>query len=162
SFNSGSTWSITNAVSNTGTPALYQTCRYGYSFAYQFAAPNGAYTVNLKFAEVTSSQPGQRVFNVAINGTPVLTNFDIAANAGGMLIALDKPFPVNVTNGQITIQFTAGPANAPMINAIEILQGGSSTPPPPAAGFIPIRINAGGPAYTDSLGQMWSADTDFN
>jgi hypothetical protein len=26
----------------------------------------------------------------------------------------------------------------------------------------PIRVNCGGPSYTDSLGQVWSADTGFN
>lgn len=34
----------------------------------------------------------------------------------------------------------------------------------PASGqmFTPIRINAGGSAYTDSVGNVWSADTGFN
>ena len=27
--------------------------------------------------------------------------------------------------------------------------------------FTPIRVNAGGPAYTDSLGQVWSTDTGY-
>lgn len=30
---------------------------------------------------------------------------------------------------------------------------------PPAAGFTPIRVNAGGAAYRDSNGNLWSADT---
>src|SRR5262249_16906030 len=28
--------------------------------------------------------------------------------------------------------------------------------------FTPIRVNAGGPAYTDTLGQVWAADTGFS
>jgi len=43
---------------------------------------------------------GKRIFNVAINGTPVLTNFDIIATARAALTAIDKTFPVTVTNGQ--------------------------------------------------------------
>jgi hypothetical protein len=41
---------------------------------------------------------GQRLFNVAINGAPALTNFDIFAQAGGFN-ALDKTFAVTVSNG---------------------------------------------------------------
>ena len=57
-----------------------------------------------------------------INGTQVLSNFDIAAQAGGALKALEMSFPVTVTNGQLGIQFTAGSADQPMMNTIEILQ----------------------------------------
>src|SRR5205823_6210138 len=33
----------------------------------------------------------------------------------------------------------------------------------PASGvFTPIRVNSGGSAYSDSLGQAWSADTGFS
>jgi predicted phage tail protein len=32
----------------------------------------------------------------------------------------------------------------------------------PAAAAVAIRVNAGGPAYTDSAGNLWSADTGFN
>src|SRR5207245_10203149 len=55
-----------------------------------------------------------------INGTPVLTNFDIVAVAGAPLKALDESFPVAVTNGAIAIQFTTGTANWPKVSAIEI------------------------------------------
>ena len=40
------------------------------------------YTVRLHFAEIYWTAAGQRRFNVAINGTQVLTNFDIFATAG--------------------------------------------------------------------------------
>ena len=33
---------------------------------------------------------------------------------------------------------------------------------PAAAQQQPIRVNCGGPVYTDSKGQVWGADTDFN
>jgi hypothetical protein len=155
---SGFTWTITNPIANTASPALYQTCRYGSSFSYNFAVPNGAYSVNLKFAEVSMMGAGLRRFNVAINGMAVLTNFDIYAATGG-LTALDKPFPVTVTNGQIAIQFSQGPANWPMINGIEIL--GNAQPSTTPGSFGPLRINAGGGAYTDSQGISWVADTGF-
>jgi len=38
---------------------------------------------------------------------------------------------------------------------------GSAPPPPPPPVFTPIRINAGGPAYTDVWGRVWAADSHF-
>jgi Malectin domain len=153
SFSGGSTWSVARSISNTDTPALYQTCRYG-EFAYQFPVSNGNYIVNLKFAEVSQYRAGDRVFNVDIDGVNVLANFDIFAQAGGMNIALDKSFPVSVSGGQITIQFRNGSANSPLVSAIEIVPADSSS--------AAARVDAGGPAFTDSLGQAWSADSSFS
>jgi len=118
-FTGGSTASTTSNVVNTPDPKLYQTERYGNS-SYQFTVPNGSYNVVLKFAEIYFTKTGQRIFNVSINGTQVLTNFDIVAAAGAALTAVDKTFPVTVTNGQVTIQFASGSANQPKISAIEI------------------------------------------
>src|SRR6202011_6137559 len=87
SFTGGSEASTTSTIQNTSDPALYQTERYG-QFTYNFAVPNGNYTVLLKFAEIYWTQAGQRIFNVSINGNPVLTNFDILATAGAPLKAL--------------------------------------------------------------------------
>ena len=77
--------------------------------------------MTLKFAEPAFSSAGQRVFNVAINGNAVLSNFDIVAQAGGPYIALDRTFPVSVTGGQVSIQFSQSVADYPMVNAIQIL-----------------------------------------
>jgi hypothetical protein len=126
SYTGGTTYTTTNTIANTTSPTLYQSVRYGNLFSYQFSVANGSYLVKLKFAEPYYTSPGQRVFNAAINGTPVLTNFDIVAQAGGGYRALDEVFAVGVTSGQITIQFTSGPADVPLINAIEI------TPPDPS------------------------------
>jgi hypothetical protein len=67
--------------------------------------PNGAYTVTLKFAEPFLSAAGARVMDVYANGQRVLAGFDIFAAAGGMNIAVDRQFTVNVTGGPIAIQF---------------------------------------------------------
>lgn len=115
-----SPFSIGSTITGTTTPALYQTLCYGNSFQYQFTVPNATYKVNLKFAEVWWTQANKRVFNVAINGTTVLSNFDIVARTGAINIALDQAFTVPVTNGQISIQFTSVVDNA-SINAIELI-----------------------------------------
>ena len=159
-YTGGSQWSTTNTLANTNAAALYQSVRWG-NFGYQFTVPNGNYTVNLKFAEVSLHSIGQRIFSVAINGAAVLQNFDVVASAGGPLVALDKAFPVTVTNGAIQIGFYQGAANFPMVNAIEIVQQGtplSATATPTPTTFTPLFINSGGSAVTDSLGLGWAAD----
>ena len=148
-FDTGSSYSDPRPIAGTSTPALYQKERYSTGpFQYQFSVPNGAYAINLKFAEIYFNSGGHRIFNVALNGQTVLSKFDPAA-AGGAFTAVDRQFSIAVTNGRIVIQLTPV-ADLPTISAIEIL-------PLPT-----IRVNAGGGAYTDSQGNVWSADTGFN
>ncbi len=126
---------------------------------YTFQVPNGGYTVNLKFAEIYFTSAGQRVFNIQINGQTVQSRFDPFVAAGGANLAVDRSFPITVINGQVDIQLISVISN-PKISAIEILGSGSSNPPP---AFTPIRVNAGGPAFTDQgTGFQWSADSGFD
>jgi hypothetical protein len=89
--------------------------------------PGGSYQVRLYFLDWYFTQVGQRVFNVAINGTTVLPNFDIvqaAANAGGdgTYIGVEEDFTETAdANGVITIASTQGSANQPMVNAIAVV-----------------------------------------
>ena len=84
--------------------------------------PNAPYTVNLHFAEIYFNAVGDRQFNVLINGTQVLTNFDIFAATGGENMAIVKSFSATANSGgQIVIQFTIGAANNPKISGIQIL-----------------------------------------
>jgi len=115
------------AIAGTDSPALYNGQRYGDpAFSYQFAVPNGAYTVTLKFAEQYVTGPGQRLFDVAINGAAVETQFDIYATAGAMNTAVDRTYPVVVSGGVIQIAFTPGTVQSPKVDAIEISQGASA------------------------------------
>lgn len=162
-YSGGSPWSTTNTLGNTSASSLYQSVRWG-NFGYNFAVPNGSYTVNLKFAEVSLNSIGQRIFSVGINGALVLQNFDVMAAAGGPLVAIDKAFPVTVTNGNIQIAFYRGAANYPMVNAIEIVQQTaalSSTAIPAPTTFSPLNINSGGSAFTDSTGTVWAVDKNY-
>lgn len=142
-------------ISNTADPALYQDCRWG-NFSYNFSVPNGSYTVTLKFAELALYGAGQRMFNVAINGSQVLSNFDIFAQAGGMYAAVDRSFPVTVTGGQVSIQFSQGAADYPMVNALAITASGQGGSAPSNPSLPTLRINAGGASYVDPTGQTWS------
>jgi hypothetical protein len=48
----------------------------------RFDVPDGAYTVELRFAETQGKQPGERIFDVAVDGEPVCAGLDLAATAG--------------------------------------------------------------------------------
>jgi hypothetical protein len=118
--------SATGTIHGTTDQKLYMSERWG-SFSYNFAVPNGTYAVNLKFAETFVTGSGQRKFNVAINGTTVLSNFDIFAAAGGGFLPVDEQFPISVTNGAIRIDFTPGAIQSPKVDAIQIMSSAVTT-----------------------------------
>ena len=80
------------------------------------------YTVRLHFAEIAFANAGARVFNVAINGSTVLSNFDIFATAGGGNKALVEQFAsAPDATGKITISYIKGTADVPKSSGIEII-----------------------------------------
>jgi len=125
----GQTASTTQPIGGTTDPALYQTQRYNVS-SYRFTVPNGAYVVTLKFAETYQyAGIGSRVFNVRIEGQPVLTNFDIVA-AVGRFQATDRSFITAVSDGVLQIDFysVVGP---PAVNAIQVVSSNITPTPLP-------------------------------
>ena len=112
----------TSHVANPAPQAVYQTNRFG-NFTYTIPGftAGAKYIVDLHFAETFWTAPGQRLFNVLINGNQVLTNYDIFASAGGEFIATVESFAVTAdATGTITIQFVPGAADNPQVNGIEI------------------------------------------
>ncbi len=104
----------TSNVSNPAPQSVYQTSRYG-AFTYTFPNLNSAttYQLSLQFAETFYTGPGQRLFNVLINGSVVLNNFDIYATAGGMNKAVEEHFSATPNaSGQIVVQFFGNSALA--------------------------------------------------
>jgi Ricin-type beta-trefoil lectin domain-like/Malectin domain/Domain of unknown function (DUF3472) len=88
--------------------AVYQNLRSGSNFQYNLFGfiPNTKHVVVLRFVEPTAKNVGQRLENVTINGTAVLSNFDIFKAAGSRHTAIEKSFKVSSDSaGQITIQF---------------------------------------------------------
>jgi hypothetical protein len=102
--------------------SVYQTERWGaMTYRVRGMAARSAHEVQLHFAEVYFSQAGQRKFNVNINGTRVLTNFDILASAGARNKAILRSFDATANaNGEIVIEFTVGSVDQPKIDAIVI------------------------------------------
>jgi hypothetical protein len=129
-----STFSTSNPIGGTTSDALYQDERWGQNFEYSFPVPNGNYKVTLKFSENFFSNAGARVFNVVINNQPVLTNFDIFAQAGAEYQALDESFSIPVSNGLITIQFSGVVQNG-KIDAIQISQTSQTNSSPANVGI---------------------------
>jgi hypothetical protein len=123
-FSDTSTSINTSGVSNPAPQAVWQTCRWNASFTYTLTGltAGATYKLDLDWAELTFQAAGQRKFNVAINGTQVLTSFDVYATAG-YKTALQKQFTVTAnSSGQVVIAFTQGGADNPFINAIELYQ----------------------------------------
>ena len=109
-------------------PELYESERWG-TFTYTISnLVPGFYQVTLKFMEIAytddTKNKGVRIFDVSINKTKVLSEFDIVAEAGGAYIADDKVFSnIAPVNGQITLSFVGdveGSDHQAKVSAVEV------------------------------------------
>jgi hypothetical protein len=89
----GNVWTDQDVSDKNGIQAgfagtLYETERWGPSLDYSVDTIIGeynqeyTYNVQIHFAEIYWSNPGERVFDIEIEGLKVLENFDIMADAG--------------------------------------------------------------------------------
>ena len=130
--------------------------------SWDFPVPNGTNVqVRLYFINQYdgTSQVGQRVFNVSIDGTTVLPNFDIVADTGGDKIGEMKSFNIT-SDGDVNIDFGHITEN-PLVNAIEIVNPALLPGPQPvAANFLGERSFDGSTLGSDSTfntpGTDWS------
>ena len=125
-FRGGKTASTTEPIAIKVPKAapleVYQTERWG-ACAYTIPANKaGTFSVCLHFAE-TKYGPGERKFNVDINGRRVLTDLDIAAEVGkGKALVKDIPDIKADSDGKIVINFLRGSADEPKICGIQIFR----------------------------------------
>ncbi|XP_050288033.1 probable LRR receptor-like serine/threonine-protein kinase At1g56140 isoform X2 [Quercus robur] len=125
----------------TNIPELYQTSRMspGSLRYYGLGLDNGLYNVSLFFAETgfddlssqTWKSQGRRVFDIYIQGSLELKDFDISKEAGGVERALPKIFKANVSENYLEIHlFWAGKGTCcvpiqgyygPLISAIHVV-----------------------------------------
>ncbi|NKI31952.1 malectin domain-containing carbohydrate-binding protein [Croceivirga thetidis] len=130
-FTGGST------ASNSGlaVPELHRTERSSPTkeFGYELPLVNGQYEVTLYFTEIfwglgTRPGVGARVFDVQLEGSTVLDDFDIVADSGAG-VAVSKTFTITVLDGQFDLYLESlgsDGANQPTLSGIEIVsQGGS-------------------------------------
>ena len=137
SYSGGNTYSVTRTIdtsllTNAAIPpqAVLQSERYGeFTYTISGRTPGSTQSVTLYFAEVYWTAAGQRTFNVAINGTTVLSAFDIFAAAGGVNKAIARVFTTTANaSGQVVIQFTrAGGPDNPKVCALTVAGGSDST-----------------------------------
>lgn len=129
----------TPGISGTADDPLYQSERYGSSFGYAFPVPNGRYRVGLKFSENYWTASGQRVFDVAAEGSVRLDDLDLYAAAGARYAAVDRSFDVDVGDGTLDLTFTSSVDNA-KVGAISV------TPLPSVGTQHASTVTAGVPA----------------
>jgi poly(3-hydroxybutyrate) depolymerase len=120
-------------LGNTDDDALYNDWRWG-NFAYHVPVYPGVYHVELHFADTYNTAPGQRVFDVAIEGTAVLQDFDIIA-AAGTNTALVRTFDVNVADGVLDIALANGSAGNARLDAFRVIRAGDTSESIFADGF---------------------------
>jgi Malectin domain len=131
-------------------------------FSYRIPLAAGKYELRLYFAEVVfgmaesgDGAENQRVFDVYMNGNPLLSYFDIFSDAGGADTADIKVFE-NVSpapDGFLKLDFRPLRETA-WLNAIELI-------PNEGAHALPLRIVAKNGNYTNRKGQLWEADRYF-
>ena len=151
--------STASAIAGTSDDALYQSYNLFNNWTgYKFDVANGTYQVTLKMVEDWANAAGQRKFDVRIEGTIVLSAFDIFA-ACGAFTACDRTFTATVGDGQLNVQFNMnGGANYGTVSAIEVTGGGGGggdTTPPSA----PANLTVTG-TTASSVSLAWSASTD--
>jgi len=145
-------------IARTLNPGMFQTMRSG-QFSYDIPLPPGNYELRVYFCEThygadTLSGGGEtsRLFEVSMNGQPLLHIFDIIKDAGGDDIADVRAFKDvhPAADGKLHLRFQSL-IDSPVLNAIEI------TPAAPGR-MNPIRIVAQENSYTDHEGHVWQPD----
>jgi len=117
----GSTvYSVDTPVFETTDDTTFQTERYGKDFTYLFhGLPPGPARLKLGFCENRWTKPGERVFDVQVNGQAVLEDFDILRHAA-VNEALTRRADITVPEGgPLEVRFVAETDNA-KVNLIRI------------------------------------------
>lgn len=148
-------------IARTRNPELYLTARNGV-FSYKIPLAPGTYELHLHFAETTYSPAStlgggenSRVFDIHLNGHPLLTQFDIAADAGADTADVRVFRDVSPDrDGYLHLDFN-GSLGLPMINGIEIVPGLPHR-------LRPIRMVAQDSFFVDKAGNLWMPDSYFS
>lgn len=145
-------------VARTADPTLFASDRHG-EFSYDIPLKPGQYELWLYFDEtmygpstILGGGETSRIFDVAVNGRVILSQFDVFADAGGDFIADERVFKdiAPARDGMLHIRFLRR-TQEPFVDAIKVV--------PMQNGKIqPIRIVAQDDSYTDHNGWKWNPD----
>ena len=157
-FQGGSVFeSHDHPISGTREPGIYQSRREG-AFAYDIPLPAGIYELRLHFAETLYGENNEagggessRVFNVWINGTEALHEFDAISEAGPGTADIRTFKDVSpAADGKLHLKFEPF-HSPPLLNAIEIVPGIRGK-------LRPIRMLSRDRVYVDKQGRVWEPD----
>jgi hypothetical protein len=148
-------------IARTRNSELYLTGRTGV-FSYKIPLAAGIYELRLHFAETTYSPASSlgggensRVFDVELNGSPLLKQFDIVSDAGANTADVRVFRDVSPNkDGYLHLDFS-GSLGLPLINAIEIVPGLPHR-------LRPIRMVAQNSFFVDAGGNLWMPDTYYS
>ena len=76
--------------------------------------------MRLHFAEPDNIQPGERVFDIALQGKPVAENVDIARESGGSNVAVIHEFQNVLAGASLKLDLTPR-AGRPILSGIEVV-----------------------------------------
>ncbi|MDG2223408.1 MAG: malectin domain-containing carbohydrate-binding protein, partial [Rubripirellula sp.] len=97
----------------------------------------GTFTVRLYFVEPQHTAAGARVFDVALQGQPVLTDFDIFVAAEGKMKCLVKEFTGVQIDGDCTLSFTSHEGQSLLSGVEFVLMGLPLDPQLPSQSQLP-------------------------
>ncbi|UMA66195.1 Ig-like domain-containing protein [Roseivivax marinus] len=128
---------------------IYETERYGGgtapAFSYAIPVAPGSYSIELYFAEIYQTDPGQRVFDVIVEGQIVLDDYDILAENGGDInapVVLTLPDTVSPDSfgdpAALDISVTASVDNAKVSGIVVRTADGT-----PTVGAATLTVNDG-------------------
>lgn len=144
---SSSAAATTASIAGTADQALYQSERYSTNGMLSYAVPvrNGTYSVVLHFAEIYWTRPGQRVFDISLEGRLVRSHYDIVAKVGP-LTATSETLRVTVADGvlnlDLRVPYESGGADQAKLSALEVLPTSATNQRP---------VADAGPAQTATL-----------
>jgi hypothetical protein len=92
-----------SAIAGTDHDALYQSLQYGGGLSYEIAIGNGTYDVTVHMLENAHTGPGNRVFDVAVEGETVAEGLDIYEEVGQDAALVEAVEGVEVTDGSLSI-----------------------------------------------------------
>jgi hypothetical protein len=149
-------------ITRTLDPTIFQQSRRG-EFSYDIPLKEGVYELRLYFAETEFAPAtflgggeGSRIFEVNLNGKPLLVHIDVYRDAGGNNTSYERVFKdvAPASDGYLHLGFHYSWREKPFLNALEIVPGLPGK-------LRPIRLVARENSFTDRAGQMWSPDCYF-
>jgi len=135
-------------VTNTDDPDFYKQQMWGKAgplHTWRGLAP-GKVTVKIHLEDGYASGPGQRLFDLAINGITVAQNLDIFVRAGGKDRALVETFVVDAPGGSVALSVPRVTSDNATLAAVELQD---------SAGKI-VRATFRDKPYTDRSGNVWA------